>query len=206
MASLVATRGVARLQVQQPAQRCAACAKAPFRAAWATAQPLSQRHSRRSHLLRATEVEEVEAVAEVEAEPEAEAASPVAEEPEVEVAGQSAWATEQLALLEEEETEASVAVYSLNFLWLEKNIGVSIDQIFNGAQRSPLTEYFFWPRKDAWEELKTSLEAKDWISDRERVLLLNKTTEVINFWQDEGEKHTVEEARQKFDNCHFEGS
>lgn len=41
---------------------------------------------------------------------------------------------------------------------------------------------------------------------RERVLLLNKTTEVINFWQDEGEKHTVEEARQKFDDCHFEGS
>lgn len=41
---------------------------------------------------------------------------------------------------------------------------------------------------------------------RERVLLLNKTTEVINFWQDEAEKHTVEEAREKFDDCHFEGA
>lgn len=38
------------------------------------------------------------------------------------------------------------------------------------------------------------------------MLLLNKTTEVINFWQDEGVKHSVEEAREKFDDCHFEGS
>ena len=50
---------------------------------------------------------------------------------------QSAWATEQLAALEEAETESAAAVYSLNFLWLEKNIGVSIDQIFNGV-RTPV--------------------------------------------------------------------
>jgi 30S ribosomal protein 3 len=41
---------------------------------------------------------------------------------------------------------------------------------------------------------------------RDRVLLLNKTTEVINFWQDEETKHTVEEAREKFPDCQFEGA
>lgn len=34
------------------------------------------------------------------------------------------------------------------------------------GQRSPMTEYFFWPKKDAWEELKTSLETRPWISER----------------------------------------
>ena len=34
------------------------------------------------------------------------------------------------------------------------------------GQISPLTEYFFWPRKDAWDELRMSLEARPWISER----------------------------------------
>ncbi len=41
--------------------------------------------------------------------------------------------------------------------------------------RSPLTEYFFWPRKDAWEELKSALEAKPWVSERSAADLLSTT-------------------------------
>jgi 30S ribosomal protein 3 len=41
---------------------------------------------------------------------------------------------------------------------------------------------------------------------RDKVLLLNRTTEVINFWQSEGEKHTLAEAQEQFPDCTFMGA
>lgn len=38
-----------------------------------------------------------------------------------------------------------------------------------------------------------------------QVLLLNQCTEVINYWQDEN-KHSLDQAREKFPNCKFSGS
>lgn len=134
------------------------------------------------------------------------------------------------------------------------------------VKRSPVTEYFFWPRKDAWEELKDSLEGKPWIQERyivavdstlfqktiskkilpeaivcalhapvavvfalyalrgcfffitgpiltllllgfrDKIILLNKTTEIINFWQDSEKKKTIAEAKEAFPDCMFQGS
>lgn len=34
------------------------------------------------------------------------------------------------------------------------------------GQVSPLTEYYLWPRQDAWEELRMNLEGRPWISER----------------------------------------
>ena len=116
---------------------------------------------------------------------------------------------------EEEEEEVFEGLYGnvlegtfkLKFLWLEKNIGFAVDQVVGKSQHlTPVTEYFFWPRDDAWEELKAVLESKDWISEREKIELLNKTTEVINFWQDEETKHTIDEARSEFGDCLFMGA
>ena len=95
--------------------------------------------------------------------------------------------------------------YSLSFLWLDKNVAVAVDQVIGQQYRSPLTEYFFWPRNDAWEELKAALESKSWIEERDKVLMLNRCTEVINFWQDEN-KHGMEEAKEKFPDCKFQGN
>ncbi|KAK8961681.1 hypothetical protein KSP40_PGU012297 [Platanthera guangdongensis] len=49
-----------------------------------------------------------------------------------------------------------------------------------------LSPYYFWPRKDAWEELKTKLEEKKWISQKRMVILLNQATDIINLWQQAG--------------------
>jgi len=96
--------------------------------------------------------------------------------------------------------------YKLSFVWTDRNIAVAVDQVYSRGQVSPLTEFFFWPRKDAWEELRLALEARPWISERDKVILLNRTTEVINFWQQEGDKPTLEAVKSAFPDCAFMGT
>ncbi|KAK1263801.1 hypothetical protein QJS04_geneDACA011907 [Acorus gramineus] len=74
----------------------------------------------------------------------------------------------------------------LKFIWMEKNIGLALDQVIPGHGPIPLSPYYFWPRKDAWEELKSKLESKPWISQKRMIILLNQATDIINLWQQSG--------------------
>jgi len=87
--------------------------------------------------------------------------------------------------------------HALNVLWMEKNVALAVDQVFGEKLRSPLTEYYFWPRTDAWEDMKSGLEKKPWIPEREKIELLNNLTDIITAWE-ESPRPTVQEVQKRF--------
>jgi len=72
-------------------------------------------------------------------------------------------------------------VLKLKVLWFKNCLGLAIDQTSTNHQFQ-LTNYYFWPKTEAWEQLKIELSLKSWISVEEKIRILNLTSEVMNFW------------------------
>lgn len=94
--------------------------------------------------------------------------------------------------------------FCLKVIWLEKSIGIALDQLVDEKISIPITEYFFWPRSDAWEQLRFDLELRGWIPESDLILILNQVTEIINLWQgEENGKKSILNVKEKFPSSIF---
>ena len=70
----------------------------------------------------------------------------------------------------------------INITWLVDRLGFSVDQV-NAENKIPLTSYYFWPKSDAWNQIDIELRSKIWIKQRERFIILNEITKIMNQWK-----------------------
>ena len=93
--------------------------------------------------------------------------------------------------------------FSLKIIWLNTNLAIAIDHITEKGH-SPLTSYFFWPSNYAWQELKKELESKPWILREDTGEILNEAKSIINYWQNNKEKTSIDNLKKIFKNCNFQ--
>ena len=85
----------------------------------------------------------------------------------------------------------------LKILWSSNFLGLAIDQTSTKC-RLPITNYYFWPKTEAWEQLKIELTFKPWIKDKETARILNSAAEVMNFWRTNRNSETFKEVINHF--------
>ena len=82
----------------------------------------------------------------------------------------------------------------LQVLWLYDSLGLAINQK-TAEGLLPLTPYYFWPISEAWEQIRFELDSKPWVSEDERVMLLNSVVEVMTQWQNARSTTAIAEAK-----------
>ena len=90
----------------------------------------------------------------------------------------------------------------LKILWAKNFLGLSIDQV-STRHNLPITNYYFWPKTEAWEQLKIELGLKPWVEEKEKIKILNLAAEVMNFWRANRNTETLENVMAHFSDVHF---
>ena len=90
----------------------------------------------------------------------------------------------------------------LKVLWLKNVLGLAIDQTVT-KQSYPLTQYYFWPRTEAWDQLKLELDSKPWLSEKEKIVILNLATDIITHWRTNRNADAVNKIANTFSEAAF---
>ena len=91
----------------------------------------------------------------------------------------------------------------LNAIWGKNFLGLAIDQVINTYQL-PITTYYFWPRTEAWEQLRLELELKPWIQNEEKIKVLNSAAKLMNFCMQEYKNtESIKNVKERFTEINF---
>jgi len=93
-------------------------------------------------------------------------------------------------------------ILKLKVLWLKNVLGLSIDCVALNHSY-PLTHYYFWPKTEAWEQLKLELDSKSWLSEKEKIITLNLATDLINYWRTSRNTESFDNIKNKFCDATF---
>ena len=85
----------------------------------------------------------------------------------------------------------------LKIVWFKNFLGLAIDQVSLDQQYS-LTPYYFWPRTEAWEQLKLELDSKIWLTQDEKIEVLKVAGDVMKYWLAYRDVKTVENLKTEF--------
>jgi 30S ribosomal protein 3 len=85
----------------------------------------------------------------------------------------------------------------LKIAWFENFLGLAIDQV-NSNQQHFLTPYYFWPKTEAWEQLKLELDSKTWLTQEEKIRILKITRDVMGYWRSYRNTRTIENFKEDF--------
>ena len=85
----------------------------------------------------------------------------------------------------------------LKIAWFKDFLGFAVDQVYCN-QEYPLTSYYFWPRIQAWEQLKLELDSKPGLTQQEKTRILDTAGGVMNYWLSYRNTKTAENLRKDF--------
>jgi len=85
----------------------------------------------------------------------------------------------------------------LKVAWFGNYLGLAIDQV-GADQQYSLTPYYFWPKSEAWEQLKLELDSKLWLAEPEKLKILKATGNVMKYWLSYRNKKTAQNLKEEF--------
>ena len=92
----------------------------------------------------------------------------------------------------------------LKAIWGRNFLGLAIDQVIDTYQL-PITTYYFWPRTEAWEQLRLELDLKSWIPKEEKIKVLNSAAKLMNFcMQEYRSTESIEVVKKRFTEVTFD--